>query len=89
MRDPEHPARNEDETQVRGDIEDHLNLGVRGISCALRVRDGHCPVLAEWTTDHCVVSDLNHQISKHAPARKKVDGELEIGKLSAKEEKKG
>ena len=61
---PYHGNWNCNESNVRCDIERHLENAVVLISRALEVLDWHSPVLAERTTEDAVVCDLNDNKSQ-------------------------
>jgi hypothetical protein len=56
---PYHRKWNQNESNVGGDIEAHLEDAVVLIRCALEILDRHSPVLLEGTTEDSIVCDLN------------------------------
>lgn len=79
----DHGQRDQDEAEVRADVEDHLNDRVIVVGSALEVLDGHGPILVERAAKDTVVNDLDYNEPNPYVPKESPHCDFEAGKVTA------
>jgi hypothetical protein len=79
----DHGQRDQDETEVRADVEDHLNDRVIVVGRALEVLDGHSPILVERAAEDTIVNNLDDDEPNPYVPKESPHCHFEAGKITA------
>lgn len=74
---PKHTERNDNQSSIGRDVEDHLDLRVMCVGGTLFVFNGNSPILVERSAEDRVVADLNDQVAEPDVDDKAIQDKLE------------
>ena len=82
----EHTEWNEDQTEIRTDIKNHLNDGIMLVCRTLFILNRNCPVLFKWTADTNVVNKHDYNVANNNVTHEDFECHLHFWKIATWEE---